>query len=270
MSGRIVAPLLSLIALGVAVFALTRHDDARPVRSSPRTERVATLEAQVAELQREVETLKAQRRWTPSVAPEPDAESGEADEYAGAPAEHDPQLKKMIDAAVERKADQVRKELSAKANKKPAFDVFASTLKLTPTQKDAAGRVIAAGQQQVYDILNTPTANGTNLMDELVDLVANGFARPGKNQGWGPWFVKVMSEKIPGTDETYGKRIEGVKNEMKALFKRTWTPAQYKEFEDWGVDPTEVEKVPGSSNAELEKRIVQRARELGAQIPAKD
>jgi hypothetical protein len=268
MAGRLVAPLLSAIALGVAVFAVARDGQTRPALTSPRTERVAALEARIAELSREVEALRAERRWTRRTMPR--ANDPEGEEFAAPSAEDDPQLKAMVDAAVEKKAEQVREELQVKANKKPAFDVFASVLKLTPTQKDAAARIIAQGQQQVYDILDTPMADGTKLMDELVDLVARGIARPGKDHGWGPWFVKVMSEKIPGTDETYGKRIESVKNEMKAMFMRTWTPQQYKEFEAWGVDPTEVEKVPGSSNAELEKRIVARARELGAHTPGKD
>ncbi len=125
---------------------------------------------------------------------------------------------------------------------------------------------VVDGQRQVHAILDTPTVDGTNLMGELVEIVARGIAEPGKEHGFGRWFVRIASEKIPGTEVTYGARIESVKNAMCANFKRDWSDAQYREFEEWRVDPIEIQKVPGSPDAALWKRIPERARTLGADI----
>ncbi|MHC4136874.1 MAG: hypothetical protein ACYS0K_18100 [Planctomycetota bacterium] len=268
-----VALALSVVALAVAVIAPTQESPP-PQRAPMRTDHVAALETQVAELKREVESLKAEKAQRIGIGRDtsrPLAETRPTDvDDGGSPpaaAKDDPALTEIIDDAVDRKTKQVLDELRIKADKKPAMKAFASALELTQEQRAAAERVVVDGQRQVHAILDTPTDDGTNLMDELVEVVARGFAQPGKDQGFGRWIARVLSEKIPGTDETYAVRIESVKTAMRATFKRDWSEAQYQEFEEWGVDPTEIQKVPGSPNELLEKRVVERARRLGAEIP---
>jgi hypothetical protein len=267
----VLALVLSIVALGVAVFAPTRESPP-PERAPVRTERVAVLEARIAELSREIESLKADRAGriprdsSASPAIPPRTASGEVARPSELP-EADEALKAIVDDAVDRKTGQVIDELRIKADKKPAMDVFASVLELTEEQRAETERVVVEGQRQVHRILGTPTYDGTLLMDELVEIFAKGIAEPGKDHGFGRWLGRVLTEKIPGTDETYATRIESVKSAMRATFKQRWSAAQYSEFEEWGVDPTEIRKVPGSPNEALEKRIVERATALGAQIP---
>ena len=87
--------------------------------------------------------------------------------------------------------------------------------------------------------------------------------KPGQDNGWGKWVGRLMSENIPGTNETYAVRLEAIKNDMQASFKTVWSKEQYKEFEEWRVNPTEIENVPGSPNDGLAKRITDRVKELG-------
>ena len=271
MKSGVVALALSALALAAAVFSLTRESPP-PARVSTQSSRVAVLERKVAELTRELGSLEVERP-EPIARDAPGSPAGtprtEVDDV-GSPsviAENDEALAAIVENAVDRKTKRVLDELRIKANKKPAMDVFATMLDLTPEQRAAAERVVVDGQRKVHAILDTPMADGTNLMDGLVEVVARGFAEPGKTPGWGPLFARIASEKIPGTDETYAARIESVKNDMRTTFKRDWSAAQYREFEEWGVDPTEIEKVPDSPNAELMRRIVERARTLGADIP---
>lgn len=253
-----VALALSAVALGVAVVALTRRPP-EPPRAPARTD--GALQAQIDELRRDLDALEA-RRPDAAVAPRPPEQapgssSPGAVEGAGG-------LEAIVDDAVERKTERVIDEMRIKADKKPAIDVFATTLELTKEQRDATERVVVEGQRELHAILATPAYDGSNLMDQLVEIAAKGIAEPGKDHGFGLWLARVLGEKIPGTDETYGARIESVKQRMRAAFKREWSDAQYKEFEAWGVDPTEVENVPGSPNEALMKRITERARALGA------
>jgi len=184
-----------------------------------------------------------------------------------APTERDGALAAIVDDAVDRKTKQVMDELRIKANKKPDFKVFAKMLDLTVEQRAAAERVIIEGQRQTHEILNTPTDDGTNLMDQLVEIFARGIAEPGKDHGFGRWIGRIMGEKVPGTDITYATRIESVKKSMRTTFKRDWSEAQYREFSEWKVDPTEIENVPGSPNEALGERILDRVRTLGVDVP---
>jgi hypothetical protein len=264
-----IALALSAVALGVAVVSLTRRPP-EPPRAPARTDK--GLEIQVAELRREIEILKASQPERtgpgapvpPFVPPHADP-GGSASPSTAAPG--DDELKAIVDDAVERKTEKVLDDLRVKADKKPALDVFASTLELSEGQRVTTERVVVEGQREVHAVLATPTLDGTNLMDQLVEIAAKGIAEPGKDHGWGTWLARVLTEKVPGTDDTYGTRIEAVKTGMRATFKREWSEAQYKEFEEWGVDPTEIENVPGGPNEALMKRIIERARALGANLP---
>lgn len=261
-----VALILAALALGAAGYALTRESPT--VQRAPvRVDRVTELETRIEELTREVALLrsaKPQRRESGARADGRDpVDSKSASELP----EDETALAAIVDDAVDRKTKMVIDELRVKANKKPAMDVFASMIELTREQRESAERVVVEGQRELHRILGTTTADGTNLMDELVEIMAHGIAQPGKDHGFGRWIGRVMSEKIPGTDDTYATRIEAVKNSMRATFQKEWTAEQYKEFKAWGVDPTEIDKVPGSPNEALGKRIMERAAVLGAEVP---
>jgi hypothetical protein len=267
-----VALLLSAVALGVAVFGVVR-ERAQPTKRTPvRTDRVAALEGEVAELKRELARMRAERGARESFRPPmgataPDDASGGESATAPVIAEDNPELEAIVDDAVDRKTKAAFDELRIKGNKKPPIDAFASVLELTDEQRAVTERVVIDGQRELHAILNTVTADGRNMMDELVEIAAKGMAEPGKDHGWGKWIGRLVSEKVPGTDMTYAARIEGVKAAMRERFKREWTEEQYREYVEWGVDPTEVQNVPGSPNEAIFRRINERARQLGAEIP---
>jgi hypothetical protein len=267
-----VALLLSAVALGVAVFGLTRERTQPRERTPVRTDRVASLETEVAELKHELARMRAERGARESFRPPvgitaPDGAGGEAADPA-AIAEDNPDLAAIVDDAVDRKTKAAFDELRIKGNKKPPIDAFATVLDLTDQQRAVTERVVVEGQRELHAILNTVTADGRNMMDELVEIAAKGMAEPGKDHGWGKWIGRLVSEKVPGTDTTYAARIEAVKAAMRERFKREWTEQQYREYVEWGVDPTEVQNVPGSPNEGIIRRIHERARQLGAEIPA--
>ena len=265
MKTSIAAILLSAIAMAVAFTSRPEQGTARAPAPDPR---IASLQAKVAELEQQIRTMRSVSPAQPGLGrvamPTEVGEDGTPIERT---APGDDAFTAAVDAAVERKANEIASDLRIKANKKPDYKVFAKTLELTAAQREAAERVIVDGQQKTIDVLSLPTADGSNLMDELIVIVAKGIAEPGKDHGWGKWIGRVMTEKIPGSDETYGTRVEAIKRDMRATFQKSWTPEQYKEFTEWGVDPTEIENVPGTPHKELEKRIFDQARRLGADLP---
>jgi len=263
----VLALVVSVAALSVALY----RSPAEWPETSSSDERIRALEGEVARLTRVVEDfggrdpgrLPVDARG-PVSAP---ADAADAPEAADASSVPDARLEALVEKAVAAKAEEVVTELEIKGNKKPHIDVFAKALELTDAQRAAAEREIIRGQRETYRILETPTAEGDNLMSELVELIAKGEAWPGRDHGWGPWIGRVTTIKVPGTDQTYAERVEVVKASVRQAFKRTFSDEQWKEYEDWGADPIEIEDVPGSPNEALGERIRARAQELREQHP---
>ncbi len=277
-----IALVFSALALGLATYGVMRERPRReraPVRErgTAPDPRVTALQLQVVELMRKLDVLaqpgSTGRRGSAGVNPadgmNPDEEQTDGDDPDGlsGTAGDNKALAAIVDDAVDRKTKRVLEELRVKANKKPGMKVFASALELTNEQREAAERVVVDGQRKLHAVLAIPTAGGSSLMDELVEIMARGIAQPGKDHGFGRWFARVASEKVPGTNQTYVAQIESIKTSMRTTFKRDWSKAQFKEFEEWGVDPTEIQNVPNSPNTELFRRITDRAKALG---PAPD
>lgn len=284
------ALVLSVVAVGVAGYAVLQERPASTgleVRLHTLEEQFARLEAAEAQRDYERRTLDGPALATraPQVAESVPAgletplvadagERGGADTAAGTAsgtptdlARPSDEIQELVDAAVAKKAA----EIQVMRDKKPHIDVFAKTLELTELQRAAAEQDIVRSQQEIKAILETPAEDGTNFMDELVEIMARGIAEPGQNPGRGmKLFGRLMAEKVPGTDETYAMRAESVKASLRETFKRNWNEKQYATFHAWQMDPTEVKDIPGSPWKEVEGRVIERAKELGAEIPGDD
>ncbi|MHC4472971.1 MAG: hypothetical protein ACYS99_18640 [Planctomycetota bacterium] len=266
--------VFAILALAISAYSLSR--DSGPTRDgngpggSP--SRLSALEERVDRIAREVDGLRGQgpgpRGLGIGVSDLPNqVDGGDADPSK---AEGD-RLKTMVDEAVEEKARSITEELRLKEDKEPSMKVFAQVLELTDEQRESTEREVIRGQGEVFGILDIATDDGRNLLDDLVESYATSLAKPDTDPGWWPkWLGRVITERIPGSSETYAVRIDAVKASMLARFREIFSKEQYAEFEQWGVDPIEIEDIEDSPGEALEKRIVDRARELGAKIPQEE
>ena len=173
-------------------------------------------------------------------------------------------MREMVDAAVEKKAEQLR----VMRNKKPSLEAFADVLALDDEQREAVAQGVVQAQSEIRAVLLQPAEDGTVFLDEFVETFAHGIANPGKDPQRGArLFQRLIAEKVPGSDATYAQQAEAAKAKLRETFKRTMSPKQYATFEAWQMDPSEVQGVPGSPWKELEGRIRERARALGANLP---
>ena len=174
------------------------------------------------------------------------------------------EIRELVDEAVSKKAEQIRQM----QDKKPSIDHFSQTLALTETQREIVEREVVQAQHEIRALLETPTADGTNLLDELVEVMAEGIARPGEKSERGmKWFGRILTEQVPGTSETYGARAERAKDRLREALRRELTPEQHALYESWQMDPSEIQGVPNSPWQDLEGRVLERAKDLGAVIP---
>lgn len=278
---------IAVLSLGVAGFAVMENRSLRaeledrqvisadesepPVEvgtSADVLERLRAVEAEVARVEK-----ASTNRMIPSMPTLEGREATTPAETATDPGniftvdKADEKIETMVDAAVERKA----REIQAMANKKPAMDVFASTLELTEEQRQTVEQEVIRGQQEIRSLLEQPTDSGHVFLDEVVDIMAAGMAKPGSAQKMWPEFLKrVTTELVPGTNQTYAEAAEAVKDTVRSTFRREFSEPQYAKFEAWKMDPTEVQGIDGSPWTGLQERIIERAREMGAKIPGDD
>jgi hypothetical protein len=174
----------------------------------------------------------------------------------------------MVEKAVTKKAAQMQR---MQATKKPTIDVFAETLGLTEAERRAVEQGVLQSQREILAIIQTPAEDGTVFVDELVEVLAQGIAHPGEDPSRGQrLFGRLLSEEIPGTRETYAARVDAVKKRLRESFRQDWDGKTYAAFEAWPMDPTEIRGIPGSPWQELEERVKERARRLGADLPPPD
>ncbi len=251
-----IEPLLERIAaLEQRLEVLEARETALPASVSP-----PVLASRLDELELRVEVLAEEESSSPpAVAPERPLELIEA---ATISEEVIAEMDERVEAAVERKAEEIR----IKQNKKPTLETFAEMLELEPYQVLAIENEVREGQRQLREILEIPTADGTHLVDELINVMAHGEnGDPATGGLWMQWLGKVTSEVVPGTDQTYSSQIETVKSTVRVAFERELSEEQYTEFVDWNLDPTEIQEISESPWADLGERSSATAAQLKGQ-----
>lgn len=279
----IAALVLALLGTGVGGYALLQA----PADSSALEARLEIVEDDLSRVEAELGALREATRPPPSLlglgpdgvgsetpdtgstgvrAGRADREAGAADRPAAASeaSREDEAIQEMVEAAVEKKAAQMR----AMRRKKPPLDLFVEVLELDEAQRAEVVEGVVETQQEIKALLEMPAEDGTVFLDELVDILANGIANPGKDPERGArLFRRLVAEKVPGTDRTYAQQAEAMKDRLRARFKRTMNERQYATFEAWQMDPSEVQGVPGSPWKQLEGRVRDRAAALGHVFP---
>lgn len=278
-------PTLALIlafgALALAVYAVSMdRPDARAADM-----RLEDLEARLGRLEaaRDMDERRTERGpslrghdqvGTLAASAEPAARAEAASEAPVAPVEtsaspgkgpaESERIQDLVEASVEKKAA----EIQVMSNKKPSIGLFAKTLALTDEQRFDVEQEVIRGQEELYRLLGTPTSDGTLLLDDLVEVMAHNLVDPEQaRRQWSGFLGRILSERVPGTEETYALRAETAKAAVREGLKRTLTEKQYATFVAWRLDPTEIQGIAGSPWKGIEPRVLDRAAELRTESP---
>ncbi|MHC4821178.1 MAG: hypothetical protein ACYTDX_05605, partial [Planctomycetota bacterium] len=142
--------------------------------------------------------------------------------------------------------------------KKPPLDQFVALLDLGPVQKDVVQRAVREGQEQTIALLRTPMSDGSVPLERLMNLFIDPPESPEKQRAaMLDLFGTLATENYPGSDETYGTRLEAVKKRTSETFKRHFTAEQSKEYDRMGQDPLEIQ-IPDSPWGEVFKEAMER------------
>ena len=154
----------------------------------------------------------------------------------GDPAAIDDMVSKKVD---EKLADAKQKKggLFGDDKKRPLSEV-SKDLALTELQEDQMAEAINASQKVCFGIVTTPRNDGTNILDDIVVAMQDPEHAQEKATAA---FMKLFTDKIPGTDETYLARIMTEKATLNSEFKKVLTEDQMKKYTRLGQDPHEIQ-----------------------------
>ena len=96
--------------------------------------------------------------------------------------------------------------------------------------------VINTGKDESFALLKSPRQDGGNFVDDFVEAFRGGKAEEAAGKVW----MRLFSEKIPGTEETYVSRIMAIQQDVNRSIQRLLTETQWKTFQHKSLDPLEI------------------------------
>ncbi len=283
-----------IVALGAAGAAVNGYFE-RSSEAERLNAAMDTLEARVFAAEQTVEFMQAQSQQVPETAAQPqvgdedtaalqekvEALEAQVSSLQESERENGAQIarlgEKMESAPVSSPAgpvvrkDEIEDLIDEKMKgrqplgKEPPLSAVAARLDLEEIERNQLEDILRRKKNEMMTLLQTPRADGTNLLDEfsdeLISLMASGEAdgQAGKKV-FMKFFQRVASERVPGTEKTYLAEIIKMQQETRDAFKQALSPKQYQAFEVLAVpDPLEI-KIPSEP---IEVYIQQRAQASG-------
>jgi hypothetical protein len=247
MTRTLPAVLIALCAaLGVALavqrssLTETRHEvdqlQARLDRMEARQKESAARKS-VEELQEQV--AKVERKAAAAAEAASTAASRPAAKADAAPAvaftEED--IQKIVDAKVEEKlqARKENKKFGEEDRKMPLFEL-AKELILDPATQQRVASISNTAKKEIFDILKTPRPDGTNAADDVITAFTSGDAEGAKKV-----FLKLFTEKIPGTDTPYVAAVARVQEKANTALSAAMGPQVFGKFQGMSIKPENIE-----------------------------
>jgi len=243
---RAAVPVLILVcaAMGVAIavqrssLSTTHHEieqlQARLDKVESRQKETAARKA-VEELQEQV--ARAEKKAAAAEAATASAASRSAAKDGAAPAASsftEEDIQKIVDAKVDEKI-KARKKPGEDDRKMPLFDL-AKELALDPDVQIKVSSISNTCKKEIFDILKTPRPDGTNAADDLVKAFTSGDQAETQK-----FFLKMFSDKIPGTDTTYVAAVARVQEKANQNLSVAMGGPTFDKFKQMGIKPENIE-----------------------------
>lgn len=239
---RTAAVLLLVPALAALAWTAGQAMEARRLRDEVRELklRLSRIEARpkATEAAKGVDDLLAEiaRVEAKVVAASPSASSPNGAPAAALPEE---EIRRIVDARLEeRKADPAEKKaegFGGDDRKMPLHDM-SKELALDPETQRRVGEIANRAKREIFDVLKTPRADGTEMAGDLIGAFLSGDAEKTKQV-----FGRLFTEKVPGSDQTYLASVTGIQERAKQQLRGTMGDALYGRFEHMNVRPENIE-----------------------------
>lgn len=231
------------VALAVQRSALrtTRHEveqlQSRLERVEARQKDAVARKA-VEELQEQV--VRAERKAAAAtVAAEAAASASKpAPRDANAPvAFTEEDIQKIVDAKLEEKlqAKGDGKKQGGDDRKMPLFEL-SKELTLEPAVQAKVATIANTAKKEIFEILKTPRPDGTNAADDVITAFTSGNQEEAQKV-----FMKLFTEKIPGTETTYVSAVARVQEKANQGLAAAMGPQVFDRFQHMSIKPENIE-----------------------------
>lgn len=154
----------------------------------------------------------------------------------------------------------------------PKLEEVAQQLGLEELEAKELEDILRSKKTEHFNLLKTPRADGSNLLDEFGDALVEAI-RAGKpdDQTARPVFMKfhqsIMTEKVPGTDNTYAELLQKKQRETRDAFKNALSDEQFRKLQAMGVQNPMDMRIPDEP---MEAYIQSRLKAAGITPPPGD
>jgi hypothetical protein len=200
--------------------------EAKPKRPTPPD---APPAAAVEELRAELARVEAK------VEKSATSKAGSVDLPAAALPEEE--IRRVVDARLEEKkaAAGTSSGGGGEDRKMPLHDM-AKELQLDPETQRRVGEIANLTKKEIFDVLRTPRADGSDMAGEFVAVFLSGDRE--KIQ---PLFQRLFVEKVPGSERTYLLEVAGIQERARERLKGTMGEEVYTRFSHMSVHPENIE-----------------------------
>lgn len=237
----IVSGILALAVVGQALSLRETRRDLEDLKSKvdrfdARQKETAASSGRVLDEVRDqlakAEKKAAEARTLPAAAP-----SGKPGALPTFVSEED--IQKIVDEKVEEKLQargEAKKQGPGGGDRKMPLHDMAKELALDPKAQAKVAEISNGAKKDIFEIIKTPRTDGTNMADELIDVMLKG-----DQAGIQQLFQRLFTENIPGTQTTYLAGVGGVQERAKGLLRAAMGPEAYGRYEHMNVHPENIE-----------------------------
>ncbi len=176
------------------------------------------------------------KRETPAPETKPQASSTKHEAPTASPLTAD-EMREIIEQRVDEKVKSHQGEDDGFGGKKRPLGDVAKELGLDPQATKQVAEYADEGKREVFNLLKTPRADGTNLVDDI--LAAFKSDKPQENVK--AQFMRIFRENVPGMQETYVATVLRISEGVLQKFSAVLTPDQLTAFKHTGVGPLDLE-----------------------------
>jgi hypothetical protein len=191
---------------------------------------VEELREQVARVERKAAAASVAAEAAASASARP------ASKDAGAPvAFTEEDIGKIVEARLEERLKKNERKWGDNDRKMPLFDL-AKELTLDPAVQAKVAAISNTCKKEIFDILKTPRPDGGNAADDVVKAISGGNQEEAQKL-----FLKLFTEKIPGTETTYVAAVARVQEKANQGLSAAMGPDSYGRFQGMNIKPENIE-----------------------------
>ena len=107
---------------------------------------------------------------------------------------------------------------------------------LNPAVQAKVASISDTCKKEIFDILKTPRPDGTNAADDLIKAFTSGDQQEAQK-----FFLKMFSDKIPGTETTYITAVARVQEKANQGLSAAMGTPTFERFKSMNIKPENIE-----------------------------